>query len=70
MLERLDSERASGVVILLVGSALVAGVLLEVTQIVPNATTVAVAFGGLLILIYGVFAAIYLLMRPQNESPD
>ena len=70
MLERLDSERASSVVILLVGSALVAGVLLEVTQTVPDATTVAAAVGGVLIFTYGVSAAIYLLMRPESDSPD
>jgi FtsH-binding integral membrane protein len=70
MLESLDGERTSSVVILLVTFALVAGLLLEVTQTVANATTLAAIFGGLLIVLYGVSAAIYLLLQPTNGSGE
>lgn len=70
MLEPLDGERLSSVVILLVALALVTGLLLEFTRMVAGATRIAAMVGGLLIVLYGVGVALYLVLRGDQNRAD
>lgn len=77
MLERLNGERLSSFVILLVAVALVAGLLLESTRTVAGATRIAAIVGGLLIVLYGAGVTLYLVLRgdrdragPAGDSPS
>lgn len=67
MLERLNGERLSSFVILLVAVALVAGLLLESTRTVAGATRIAAIVGGLLIVLYGAGVTLYLVLRGDRD---
>ena len=62
MFERLDGERATSYVILLVAVAVVAGVLLD-------AGHVGASVAGSLFAAYAVAATIYLLLRDEPQNP-
>ena len=70
MLERLNGERLSSFVVLLVAVALVAGLLLEYTRTVADATRVAAVAGGGLIVLYGAGVTLYLVLREDPGPAD
>lgn len=70
MFEGLDGERASSVAVLLASLVLVAGLLLETTDVDPDAARVGATVAGGIFVGYAVCATVYLLLRDDAAKPE
>lgn len=68
MFQKIDPELVSSYVFFLVTLGFVGGIILEYTRVYPDGTDYGVAFAGLVIVVYGIGAAIYFLLTPSPEE--
>lgn len=68
MFQELDPELVSSYAFLLITIGFVGGAILEYTQLYPEGSDYGIAFAGLVLILYGVGAAIYFLVTPPSQD--